>query len=341
MKANDSGHERQISELARMLPVPAERDLPAGRQQILKENLMSELRPADGLGPHRTRWHRPARGTLVAGAAAGVAAVAVAAAVAVSSVTWHTPHQAASQAAGPHRHAAPVTAAQLLDKVAAVAARQPSPRVRGSQYEYIKTEIAQVFYSSSAPLGKPRERQVWASVRGSCFPDLVNEPSQGFHHVNLNGTGPFSHCAAGFNNPTYAWLRSLPARPHALLRMLRALTSGYPANEQDGQMFDAIGSLLGESIVPPRTSAALYRAAAMIPGVTVVTGAADAIGRPGVAVSFTPIHGKSREQWIFARNTLHLIGERNVNVSNGKVVYVTAVVDRAIVNRRGEIPPGG
>jgi hypothetical protein len=61
-------------------------------------------------------------------------------------------------------------------------------------------------------------------------------------------------CAAGVDNPAYAWLRSLPASPQALLRMLRALTRGYPANEQDGQTFDAIGSLLGKSIVPPGTA---------------------------------------------------------------------------------------
>ena len=35
--------QRLIAELADSLPVPAERDLPAGRQETLKEHLMTEL----------------------------------------------------------------------------------------------------------------------------------------------------------------------------------------------------------------------------------------------------------------------------------------------------------
>ena len=39
--------QRLIAELAVLLPVPAERDLPAGCQEALKEHLMTELRHAD------------------------------------------------------------------------------------------------------------------------------------------------------------------------------------------------------------------------------------------------------------------------------------------------------
>jgi len=44
-------------------------------------------------------------------------------------------------------------------------------------------------------------------------------------------------------------------------------------------------NLLREAITPPPVSAALYRAAALIPGVTVVADTTDAIGRHGVAVA--------------------------------------------------------
>lgn len=43
MNHNGSRREREIAELARLLPVPDGRDLPAGREQILKEHLMTEL----------------------------------------------------------------------------------------------------------------------------------------------------------------------------------------------------------------------------------------------------------------------------------------------------------
>ncbi len=74
-------------------------------------------------------------------------------------------------------------------------------------------------------------------------------------------------------------------RPRALLAMINTAGQGHgpgPAAEA----FTTIGDLLGESIAPPEVSAALYRAAALIPGVTVVPDAVDAAGRHGVAVAF-------------------------------------------------------
>jgi len=72
--------------------------------------------------------------------------------------------------------------------------------------------------------------------------------------------------------------------------------------------FTTIGDLLDQSIAPPAVSAALYRAAALIPGVTVVQHVKDAIGRPGVAVAFA-FRGTTSE-WIFDCKTLLWLGER-------------------------------
>src|SRR5206468_4584536 len=95
-------------DMARLLP--ADRDLPAARKQILKEHLMTELRRADAQPgqPGTTRTRRPRRRTvLVAGAVLTAAAVAIATAAAVGTHT--SPH--ARQTAQP---APPATAAQLL-----------------------------------------------------------------------------------------------------------------------------------------------------------------------------------------------------------------------------------
>src|ERR1700730_12975195 len=86
-------------DMARLLP--ADRDLPAARKQILKEHLMTELRRADSQpgqtgqpGTNRTRPRRrrrqgePSRRTvLVAGAVLTATAVAVATAVVVGTRT--------------------------------------------------------------------------------------------------------------------------------------------------------------------------------------------------------------------------------------------------------------
>lgn len=61
-----------------------------------------------------------------------------------------------------------------------------------------------------------------------------------------------------------------------------AATVPVPVEGQEA--FITIGDLLRNTIAPPRVAAALYRAAALIPGVTLIPDATDAIGRPGVAV---------------------------------------------------------
>src|SRR4249919_2696426 len=100
-------------DMARRLP--AERDLPAARKQILKEHLMTELRQADpGRGRTRAKPRPKLRRTgtvLVAGAVLTAAAVAIATATAVGT---HT-RPPAPNAAQP---AAPATAAQLLARIA-------------------------------------------------------------------------------------------------------------------------------------------------------------------------------------------------------------------------------
>ncbi|WP_437114546.1 hypothetical protein [Streptomyces glaucescens] len=90
------------------------------------------------------------------------------------------------------------------------------------------------------------------------------------------------------------------------------------------------------------TTAALYRAAALIPGVDVVRHAVDAAGRDGVAVART--HDGERTEWIFDRSTARLLGERTVLVDDnawgeaGPVVASVAVIDSGIVDKAGQAP---
>jgi hypothetical protein len=338
MNANHLGRDQKIAELAGLLPRPAERDLPGGRQELLKEHLMSELHAVSGPGASRSGRPRPRRSVRAAATVAGVAGVAAAAALVTTSLSGHAPSPR-----GVARPAAPVTAAHLLDQVAAAAARRPRLVVRPGQWEYMRIEIAQTRYPAAALLTHLLERRQWLSVRGWCHPGLVEEPAQGLNHVSLGNQDSHGPCQVkpGFYNPTLAWIQSLPVRPHALLRRLRALTSAWHGRAQDGQMLDAIGSLFQTSIVPPALGAALFRTAALIPGTSVAPNVVNATGRPGVAVVFTLPGATVRDEWIFAKDTLEWIGDRNVLISNDNVVAVTAVVDRAIVNRRGEVPAGG
>ena len=71
------------------------------------------------------------------------------------------------------------------------------------------------------------------------------------------------------HDPTYRFLQWLPTNPHALLSLIEQEMQGQLPRPEEA--FTTIGDLIGQAIAPPAVSAALYRAAALIPGVTVVT----------------------------------------------------------------------
>ena len=317
----DDPRRGDVAELARLLPAPAERDLPAGRQHALKEHLISELRlaasPAAGR-PATRRRRMPA----IAIAATGAAALAAALALALLPAN--------TSGASP-------AAVRLLAKIATTAARQPAPPVRDSQFWYIKSWVAyQVCNGGSGNncvLVKPHERQIWQSVSNQCVTGLLREYGQ---DTPLKFTTNYLHCPyrGGVHDPTYRFLQSLPTDPHALLSLIEQQMQGQLPGPEEA--FTTIGDLLREAIAPPRVSAALYRAAALIPGVTVVANATDAIGRHGAAVAMT--YQGVRSEWIFSNHTLRYLGARDVNIANGTTTGEAAVLQRAFVNHAGQIP---
>jgi hypothetical protein len=137
----------------------------------------------------------------------------------------------------------------------------------------------------------------------------------------------------GLNDPTYRPLQSLPTDPHALLSLICAQTKGAGPGP-DAEAFTTIGDLPRESVAPPKVSAALYSAAALIPGVRVLADVPDAVGSHGVAVAV------ASQKWIFSTTTMQMIGGRDIDPATGAVTGTTAVLRRAIVDRLGEVPAG-
>ena len=146
----------------------------------------------------------------------------------------------------------------------------------------------------------------------------------------------YLHCPyrGSMNDPTYRFLQSLPTNPQVLLGLIERDMQGQLPRPEEA--FTTIGDLLHEAIAPPRVSAALYRAAALIPGVAVVADATDAIGRHGVAVAMT--YQGVRSEWIFSRRTLIYLGERDIKIADGSTTGMSAVLQRAFVNHAGQIP---
>ena len=328
MNADDSCRARKVDDLARMLPVPAERDLPAGRLPIIKEHLMTELRTDQPAAHRAARAHRRTAWTV---AGAGLLA-AVAAAASVIGLT--------GQSGGSGGH---ITAARLLSKIADAAAQGRAQDVTGNQFMYIETEIAYgASYGEPAP-PKPHLRQVWIPVADLCGPGLAIENGKRFRisdkptpDMVANGVHLKCPYRGSVNDPSYRLLQSLPTDPHTLLNLIYQDTAGA-GQSPDQEAFTTIGDLLRESIAPPEVSAALFRAAALIPGVTVVTNAVDAAGRPGIAVSFTASGEQS--EWIFDRQTFQMLGE--LDFVQGTLTGKSAIITRAFVDRPGQVPPAG
>ena len=89
---------------------------------------------------------------------------------------------------------------------------------------------------------------------------------------------------------------------------------------------------------PPQSPAALYRAAALIPGVTFIGHITTVGGQPGIAIAWG--NSQDRYEWIFDPATLQFVGERDYDMSTGTPIVIgnTAIVQRAFVSKAGQLP---
>ena len=327
---NDGQSTDQITELARLLPAGAAPDLPAERLQILKEHLMVEYRLAAG-NRRPTPQRRRARRPLIAALGAG-AVLATAAATALVLVLSGGQPAPASPAA-----------VELLAKVADVAARQPAPAVSNGEFMYVRSEVSYAVYKngSQTPTIEPlHERQIWQPVANVCDWGLVIEDGQRTSLAPTPADVHFTKCGQGnLDQATYRLLQSLPTDPRTLLNQIYTFDHGMgQALGSDGEAFVTIGDLIRETIVPPSTAAALYRAAALIPGVTLIGHVTTVGGQPGIAIAWTS--SQDRYEWIFDPATLQYVGERDFDMSTGKPVVTgnAAVLQRAFVSKAGQLP---
>ena len=300
--------------------VPAMR---AVRRQALRHHLMNEIaRPA----------RRPRRLLTLAPVAGILAATVVAGAI--------------TQPWAPDGAALIVTVEQgerggatvLLNRMAAVAVERPEPSLGDGGYVYIRSRGAFAELGDGpARLQPVHEREIWIP-RDRRGDGLLRQP---FFDIPLIGVIPQRETLPDMT--PNAELVALPDDPDALLaKLYQERDVRGRGSSRDGAAFTAIGDILRESLAPPRTSAALYRAAAKIPGVEVVRGVTDAAGRRGIAVAHT--EASRRDEWIFDEQTYEYLGERSYLVAAtadgpaGTVLGTTAVLQRAVVSKPGQAP---
>ncbi|GHJ93889.1 hypothetical protein SNE510_34080 [Streptomyces sp. NE5-10] len=333
------------------LPAIEEHDLPPGRHQFHKERLMNRI------SDDRVAAARPARNPFLRKAVLLPAATALAGALAVGALLL-TPgggDRPDGRATGPVLTTRLGTvdaqgAPRFLERISLAAAEADAPHGRAGQYVYIETRSAGVHVKTvdgvSGVVGVPlHTRQTWKSPDG-LDGWLIEPGNTGPEGITLagpdeTGNSPKPHLGA----PSYDYLAGLPTDPGALLRKIYEETEGQ-GNGRDQQAFTTIGDLLGESWPSPKLTAALYRAAARIPGVVLVDSATDAAGRTGVAVARLDEAGGTRTEWIFDRKTSAFLGSRTVQVGAdpeglmepGTVLGTHAVMVRAFVDGIRQTP---
>lgn len=345
--------ERQA--LTELLPPPNVPDLHPEREQLLKHTVLREAALAEPTPSRSARAARTPRQRrlLVRVLAPALACSVVAGGVlAANLMTDSEPSTTATPAPAPVQ-AAPAT--QLLNRVALAAAEGEQPQVKGDQFVYVESKVAYAGQSAdggAVTLPAAHRRQVWLSADGSRTgllreagkPDSQLGADAPVYTIERPGATPkpsASGSGPSISNPTHAYVAGLPTDPDALLDLIRKASHGQ-GQSADQRAFTAIGDLLMETWAPPKVSAALYRAAAKIPGVTVVQSAQDAAGREGVAVARTT-HGQ-QTQWIFDRDSHAFLGERTVLTEAGDagpagtVVGSSAILTKAAVDRAGAAP---
>ncbi|GAA3866110.1 hypothetical protein GCM10023084_19230 [Streptomyces lacrimifluminis] len=338
-------------ELARLLPSPGEPVLPSDRHDLLRNHLMRELtqkvrdaqgtldtagtagtagtaettaalgspEPAPRLRPRprpRPRPRRRRRRRFAMIAVPPATAVVVAGAVVVGAVVSRSPT--------PDQKAV-----DLLNRIATVAAAKEAVTVHDDQYVYVSVEGSLEITEVPDSGTQIYRRSDWTAVNGKRLglarttvlsgPNLPGDRAP-------KGVAQDMRLSADPNVTTYRELEALPTDPDALLKKIYADT-GDGGSADRGQALELIGDMLATATLLPEVNAALYRAAAKIPGVSVVENAKDLAGRPGIGLRFKD--RDDHETWVFDKGSLTYLG------SDEKALLGTGVVDKA-----GETPGG-
>jgi hypothetical protein len=305
---------------------------------IARARLMEQIAKATQESQHvndppRHRSRRPWRWSRV-----GVAAVA-AGAMAVLAIIVGIGSTSPSHAA-----------AAALRRLAVVAANQsPIDPPQPGQYMYVESVQAnEVIGGGTGCVALvPERRQLWidahgagrlletsgqssfltATARSAC--ERVHNPF--LHSSGINDAWFAARCLTlGLGSRVYGDFEN----PPTLLAEMRQIEGGPPGPAED---FVHIGDSLRESDDSPALRAAIYRAAATIPGVRLIRSTTDRLGRRGEAVSYTS--HSSTSELIFDPRTSALLGEQTVDTKTGQLTGWAAYQPTKIVDHVPGRPP--
>ncbi|MET8100570.1 CU044_5270 family protein [Streptomyces sp. NPDC005236] len=345
---------RRTEDPLELLSAPAEWDLPPGRHLHHKDILMQQIdhdlghAPAGAPAPAPAPRRRLTRPAILVPLASTVLAGALAVTLAGTGV-GHGPAPADRAATGSARaHSASVT----LNRIAVAAMASDITPVRDDQFVYVRslTVSNKGTFEGPVKLGAPHTEEIWTSQDPRPLKTLGWMRESGKDAVMPGETIPIESTdavPAGIDHPTYRWLSSLPTDPDALLTLLRRDVRLSDGESKEQAVFSLIGDLLSGTLMPPRNTAALYKAAAKIPGVKEIPDAVDVASRHGIAITREDATSATRDEWIFDKSSLAFLGARGFithdkqkGITSDTLMGSTAVLRRAVVDRHGEKSAG-
>ena len=349
-----------VTELRPEIPLPALDSLRPARERLLAAIAAERVAarpagvpPALGGTPEAGRWPAiapapaPARtprpaGRVRWGARRRLALAGLATSMAAGAALLVSTRGPAAPALVPQRIDA--VSAHVLDLAAAAAGRQPGGPPRPGQFVYHAIrDGGGHLYQSWLSVGGTRTGLV-RGIGGGTWSYLPG-CRDGWEHLDApairGGTDGWQHCT-----PSAAYLPGLPTSAGAMrgyLERTQQVTIGDTVAEVDMLGHD-IDDLLGTTYLTPRQLAAMYDFMASTPGFTVVPGAVDAAGRPGVGIRWQVSDGQAiapgdTAMIIFNPHTGAYMGDRTTYLGESPGNYSgEAVVKLAIVNRIGQLP---
>ncbi|GAB3151121.1 CU044_5270 family protein [Microbispora hainanensis] len=238
--------------------------------------------------------------------------------------------------------APPANARELLERAARTAAAEPERRpgeyvhlkmrtmsywsVRSAGMQVTGTEERWIPAGGTGPWLR-RERQIGtAPAPGIALPspplELSKEPVD---TLTDTPTCPSADAVTASRMATWpldeAWLR----------RRIETEAAKATAISEHLRFWGAVGNLIRDSVFRPALTAALFRIAAGIDGITIVPDAVDAAGRHGIGVTMEEDY--ARTELIFDKSTYRYLGDRTVATRDRTRSFTTRPLSRADIDR--------
>ncbi|MBG0828886.1 CU044_5270 family protein [Planomonospora sp. ID67723] len=267
---------------------------------------------------------------------------------------------------------APVSASEVLDRAASAATRTGTDlEPRDDQFVKVESETMYGAFSGNATNAETGEtvpearhlyrtkRTIWQSADGSRDGSLRIEhlepraypgwpiPEEAHREAGTVEMLRLPACEPppDFLRTDYAALKRLPADAEGMRAHLYEGDRG--GNSEDEAAWTRVGDMLRENYLPAAQRAALFQAAATIPGVDAVRDAEDAAGRRGIGVGRVDAGG-IREDLVFDPATYELLGERGIVVDEklakspeGSLVASTAQLSVTVADEAPAVDDDG